>query len=202
MNDIILVDENDREIGTGEKMQVHRDGKLHRCFSIFVFNSKDELMLQKRADEKYHSPGLWTNTCCSHPAPSEETVDVAHRRLKEEMGLDTELKETFSFTYKANLGKLTEYEYDHVFVGRYDKEPELNPEEASDWKWTNWKELIEDIKNSPEKYSSLSLTRLKRSILPSFVIIPTALLFVLIFLILLILSAFSLTERKIDRQQL
>lgn len=153
MNDIILVDENDREIGTGEKMQVHQDGKLHRCFSIFVFNSKNELMLQKRADEKYHSPSLWTNTCCSHPAPGEETLDGAHRRLKEEMGFDTSLKEAFVFTYKANLGELTEHEYDHVFVGRYNKEPELNPEEASEWKWISWKELVENIKNCPKEYT-------------------------------------------------
>jgi isopentenyl-diphosphate delta-isomerase len=151
---IILVDKNDEEIGTEEKLKAHIAGKLHRAFSIFVFNSKDELLLQQRAIKKYHSGGLWSNTCCSHPRPGEQLEKAVHRRLKEEMGFDCELKEIFSFTYEAKLDKgLRENEYDHVFVGKFDGEPEINPEEVDDWKWMGLQELKNDMQKNPAIYT-------------------------------------------------
>lgn len=151
--EIILVDEKDNEVGTGEKMQVHQAGLLHRCFSIFIFNSKGELLLQKRAKSKYHSGGLWSNTCCSHPRPNQNLKEEAKRRLKEEMGIDCDLKEIFSFIYKAKLGNLIEYEFDHVFFGKFDGNPKPNKREVEDWKWINPKELKKDIKENPQKYT-------------------------------------------------
>ncbi len=163
---VVLVDENDNEIGTEEKIRAHENGgKLHRAFSIFIFNSKGEMLLQKRAKSKYHFSGLWTNTCCSHPRPEEATEEAAHRRLKEEMGFDTELKEVFTFTYKAESESgLTEHELDHVFVGRFDGEPKPNPEEADDCKWVNVEGLQQDIKENPNKYSPWFKTALERVI--------------------------------------
>ena len=118
---IILVNNADEAIGTMEKMEAHRKGVLHRAFSVFIFNSKNEMLLQQRADDKYHSAGLWTNACCSHPAPGEETKKAASRRLEEEMGFSVPLEEIFSFTYRSSFPNgLTEHEYDHVFAGRYD----------------------------------------------------------------------------------
>ncbi|MEM5812433.1 MAG: isopentenyl-diphosphate Delta-isomerase [Candidatus Aenigmatarchaeota archaeon] len=154
MEKIILVDKNDRETGTGEKMEVHRSGKLHRAFSIFIFNSRGQLLLQKRSREKYHSGGLWTNTCCSHPRAGEKLDEAVHRRLKEEMGFDVPLKEIFSFVYKVKFGNgLYENEYDHVFVGRFDGEPKPNPKEAESWKWVSLQALKNDIEKNPEKYT-------------------------------------------------
>ncbi len=153
MEEIILVDENDNEVGFGEKMAVHKEGKLHRAFSIFVFNSKGQLLLQKRAKSKYHSGGLWTNTCCSHPRKGEKLLDAAHRRLKEEMGFDCELKELFGFVYKAKLGDLYEHEYDHVLIGKYDGEVKPNPEEVEDFKWVDVEEIKNDIKQNPDDYT-------------------------------------------------
>ncbi|MCA6503311.1 MAG: isopentenyl-diphosphate Delta-isomerase [Pseudanabaena sp.] len=151
---IILVDTSDRQIGTAEKLQAHRDGLLHRAFSIFVLNSQDQLLLQKRAKHKYHSGGLWTNTCCSHPRDEEPNLIAAHRRLQEEMGFDCELQELFSFVYRAELDhNLIEYEFDHVFVGYSDREPVLNPEEAEDWKWIDLAVLQADIRKHPETYT-------------------------------------------------
>ncbi len=151
---VILVDTSDRQIGVAEKLQAHRDGLLHRAFSIFVINSQGQLLLQKRAKHKYHSGGLWTNTCCSHPRPDEPTDVAAHRRLLEEMGFDCELREIFSFVYQAVLDNdLTEYEFDRVFVGYSDREPILNPEEAEDWKWIDLKVLQADIRQHPESYT-------------------------------------------------
>ena len=153
-NEIILVDEKDNEIGTGEKMTVHKEGKLHRAFSVFIFNSKNELMLQKRAKDKYHSPGLWTNTCCSHPKPGEKTIDAAGRRLKEEMGFNCDLQEAFSFIYKAKFGNgLSEHEYDHVFIGKFDGNPKPDKNEAGDWKWISILELENDMKRNPDNYT-------------------------------------------------
>jgi len=164
MEKIILVDKDDRQVGTGEKMAVHREGKLHRAFSIFVFNSKGELMLQRRAKSKYHSGGLWTNTVCSHPREGEGLEEAAHRRLKEEMGFDCPLEEAFSFIYRvAFKNGLTENELDHVFVGRYDGEPVPDPQEADGWKWIPLEELKKDIVKNPEKYTywlRLALDRL------------------------------------------
>lgn len=151
---VVLVDRSDRQIGVAEKLQAHRDGLLHRAFSIFVLNPQGQLLLQKRAIHKYHSGGLWTNTCCSHPRPDEPTDRSVHRRLQEEMGFDCELHEVFSFIYRAKLDRgLTEHEFDRVFVGYSDRKPILNPEEAEDWKWIDLKILQADIKNHPESYT-------------------------------------------------
>ncbi|GBE16430.1 isopentenyl-diphosphate Delta-isomerase [bacterium BMS3Abin15] len=151
---VILVDKNNKEIGFEEKMKAHIECKLHRAFSIFVFNSKKELLLQRRAKSKYHCGGLWTNTCCSHPRPNEPLHKAVYRRLKEEMGFNCSLKEVCSFMYKAVLGKkLYEYEYDHVFIGKYEGDPNLNPEEADEWKWVSIDELKRDIIKNAEKYT-------------------------------------------------
>ena len=151
---VILVDHNGRDIGTAEKIQAHRDGKLHRAFSIFVFNASDEVLLQKRAETKYHSGGLWTNTCCSHPRPGENHHHAAKRRLYEEMGFDCELLELFSFTYHVKLNDdLFEHELDRVFVGRYDGQPTPNPEEVEDWKWMRTGILKQDIQANPQNYT-------------------------------------------------
>lgn len=149
-----MVDENDTEVGTAEKMEAHRGGKLHRSFSIFVLNSRGELLLQQRAKTKYHSGGLWSNTCCSHPRPGEGAADAAHRRLREEMGFDTELREAFTFVYEAQLdNELCEHEFDHVFIGTFDGEPKPNPEEVGDWKFVDVGELQRDIKEHPDTYT-------------------------------------------------
>jgi isopentenyl-diphosphate delta-isomerase len=121
MEKVVLVNEHDVEIGLMEKMEAHEKALLHRAFSVFIFNKKGELLLQQRALRKYHSGGLWTNTCCSHPRPNEKTIAAAHRRLHEEMGFDTELTKAFDFTYKAEFNNgLTEHEFDHVFIGTFD----------------------------------------------------------------------------------
>lgn len=154
MEKIILVDRNDREIGTGEKLDVHRAGRLHRAFSIFAFNSKGELLIQKRAKGKYHSGGLWTNTCCSHPRAGERLEDAVHRRLKHEMGFDCPLKEAFSFIYKVKFDNgLYEHELDHVFIGKFEGKPKPNPEEADEWKWVPMDELKKDVKKNPSNYT-------------------------------------------------
>jgi len=151
---ILTVDENDNVIGKEEKVKTHQEGKLHRAFSIFVFNSKGELLLQKRAKTKYHSGGLWTNTCCSHQRPEETLEKSVHRRLKEEMGFDCALKEIFSFTYKVKFGNdLFENEYDHAFIGNFDGEPIPNPEEVDEWKWVDLEELKNDIQKNPDNYT-------------------------------------------------
>ena len=150
---IILVDENDNKIGIGEKLKVHQDGKLHRAFSILVFNSKKELLIQQRAATKYHSANLWSNTCCSHPKPNETLKKAVKRRLKEEMRIKSDLNEIFSFIYKVNLGNLIEHEFNHVFIGRFEGNPRPNKEEVKDWKWVNLKELQKDLKKNPEKYA-------------------------------------------------
>jgi len=152
--EIILVDRKDEAMGKGEKMWVHKKGKLHRAFSIFLFNSKGEMLLQQRAKSKYHSGGLWTNACCSHPRAGQKLTEEAGKRLKEEMGIRCPLKEVFSFIYKAKLGDLIEYEFDHVFMGRYEGKPRINKEEADAYKWIRPKELIKDVKRNPKKYTA------------------------------------------------
>jgi len=151
---IILVDKKDREIGSEFKLKAHQEGKLHRAFSIFVFNSKGELLLQRRAFKKYHSGGLWTNSCCSHPKLNEETLSAAHRRLTEELGFDCKLSELFSFIYKAKMDKgLIENEFDHVFVGEYAGEPKINKDEVEETKWVSYNFLIKDISKNPQNYT-------------------------------------------------
>lgn len=150
---VVLLDKGLKEAGEEEKLKAHREGKLHRAFSIFVFSSKGELMLHRRAGGKYHSGGLWTNTCCSHPRPGEKLEEAVHRRLKFEMGFDCPLKEIFSFTYKVKLGGLFEHEHDHVFVGTFNGEPRPNPEEADAWKWISMEELKKDVEENPDKYT-------------------------------------------------
>ena len=151
---VILVDERNNEIGVAEKMTAHISGKMHRALSVFVFDASGRLLLQKRAALKYHSGGLWSNTCCSHSRPGESTASAARRRLQEEMGIDCELTEVFSFIYRAVFPNgLIEHEYDQVFFGRYDDEPRPNPEEVEDWKWVNLAQLEADIKKHPDSYS-------------------------------------------------
>lgn len=151
---VILVDEFDNELGTMEKMEAHIEAVLHRAFSVFIFNEKNELMLQQRALSKYHSPGLWTNTCCSHPREGETTQDAAHRRMMEEMGFDCDFEEAFSFTYLADVGGgLIEHEYDHVFIGRGNQEPVINPEEVNDWTWKSMAAIRDEIASDPDRYT-------------------------------------------------
>lgn len=153
-NKVILVNKKDQEIGTEFKMKAHKEGKLHRAFSIFVFNSQGDLLLQKRSSKKYHSGGLWSNTCCSHPGPGEIILSAAHKRLKEEMGFDCDLTGEFSFIYRIKLNKgITEYEFDHVLVGRFDGEPKINTKEVEDFKWVDIKFLAHDIKQNHDNYT-------------------------------------------------
>lgn len=155
MERVILVDKKDNEIGREEKIKAHREGKLHRSFSIFLFNRRGELLIQKRATSKYHSPGLWSNTCCSHPGPGRKLEDEAKRRLKEEMGIvESDLKEVFSFTYNLKVGDLIEHEFDHIFWGKYEGNPKPDPAEVESWKWVNLRELKKDIKEKPGKYTA------------------------------------------------
>ncbi len=155
MEEIVLVDEKDNETGSMEKLKAHENGgTLHRAFSIFVFNNRGEMLIQKRAAGKYHCAGLWTNTCCSHQNPGETLEDAAHRKLKQEMGFDTELREILKFIYKAEFDNgLTEHELDHVFIGIHDSEVSPAPEEAEDYKWADVKQLREDVSRNPEKYT-------------------------------------------------
>jgi len=154
MEEVILVDKNNNVIGFMEKMEAHKKGLLHRAFSIFLFNSKHQLLLQRRALNKYHSAGLWTNTCCSHPRKDESFVVAANRRLKEEMGLTCKLNYAFEFIYKAKLDRnLTEHELDHVFLGKSDKAPVINKEEAMNFKYISLEKLKIEIQNNPESYT-------------------------------------------------
>lgn len=154
MDDILLVDENNNPVGAGEKMDVHRRGILHRCFSILVYNSKKEMLIHRRASVKYHCPGLWTNACCSHPAPGVHLLAAAKRRLKEEMGISVPIKETgVEFIYKAKVGDLIEYEYDHLLYGQFDGQPAPDPEEADAFKWMAFADIRNDMKKNPEAYT-------------------------------------------------
>ncbi len=155
MEYVVLVDEADNAIGEMEKLQAHLNGGTrHRAISVFVYNSNGQLLLQKRAAEKYHSANLWTNTCCGHPRPGETTEAAAARRLKEEMGLSAILRPVFTFEYKAELnGGLTEYEIDHVYVGETDEMPTLNREEASEYRYIDHAQLEKELRVSPELYT-------------------------------------------------
>ena len=152
---VVLVDTEDNPIGTMPKMEAHEKAMLHRAFSVFVLNDKNELMLQQRALHKYHSPGLWTNTCCSHQRQGESNIDAGRRRLQEEMGFQVDLKETVSFIYKAPFDNgLTEHEYDHVLVGYSNEAPSINPDEVASWKWMDVAAVKEDIDKQPELYTA------------------------------------------------
>lgn len=154
MDEVILVDEWDNPIGTLEKIKAHETGQLHRAFSIFIFNSKGDMLIQQRADKKYHSGGLWSNACCSHPRPNEDTIHAAHRRLQEELGIAIPLRFLLSFKYKTTFENgLIEHELDHVFVGQSDTAPKLNLEEASDYRYTSPIQLRDDIDKNPGHYT-------------------------------------------------
>lgn len=154
LEQVILVDEQDNPIGLMEKIEAHEKALLHRAFSVFVFNSKGELMLQQRAAEKYHSPLLWTNTCCSHQRDGETSLEAGKRRLQEEMGFVCELEEVFWFIYKAPFDNgLTEHELDHVMVGKFEGEPEINKEEVEAYKWMPLEDVKNDIEKQPEIYT-------------------------------------------------
>ena len=151
---VVLVDRNDNPIGTMPKLEAHEKGVLHRAFSVFILNQKGQLMLQRRALDKYHSPGLWANTCCSHPRESEDNIEAGIRRLKEEMGFKTSLNHMFSFIYKTKFDNgLTEYEYDHVLLGYYNKTPFINTSEVAEWKWMPLDKIIAEMKNKPEDFT-------------------------------------------------
>ncbi|CAA0188157.1 isopentenyl-diphosphate Delta-isomerase [Tenacibaculum maritimum] len=151
---VILVDEYDNQLGLMPKMEAHEKALLHRAFSVFVFNDKKELLLQQRAADKYHSPLLWTNTCCSHQRNGENSLEAGRRRLQEEMGFTCELEEVFWFIYKAPFDNgLTEHELDHVMIGKYNDKPIINKEEVAAYKWMRLEEVKEDIKRKPAIYT-------------------------------------------------
>ena len=152
---VILVDENDDMVGTMGKMEAHKQGLLHRAFSIFIFNSKGEMLLQQRAITKYHSGGLWTNACCSHPMPGEKTQVAAQRRLMEELGFETPIEKIFDFTYKAEFDNgLTEHEFDHVFAGEYEGELEINPDEVNDFVYKEVSAIKNEMQTEPQKFTA------------------------------------------------
>ena len=151
---VILVDTNDQAIGLMPKMEAHEKVVLHRAFSVFILNDKNQLMLQQRALHKYHSPGLWTNTCCSHQRDGEDNISAGKRRLQEEMGFETELSEVTSFIYKAPFDNgLTEHELDHIMIGHHNDAPDVNPEEVANWKWMAVDAVRDDIQKHPEYYT-------------------------------------------------
>lgn len=152
--EVILVDKNDRQIGTAGKMEAHHKGLLHRAVSVFIVNSRGEWILQKRAHDKYHSNGLWTNTCCTHPNPGETVEDSAQRRLMEEMGIKCDLTKLFTFIYREKLDReLTEHELDHVFLGITDNLPVINTQEVEEWEAVSYNDLHDDIRKNPSDYT-------------------------------------------------
>ena len=152
---VVLVDENDKEVGVANKSEAHQKGLLHRAFSIFIFNRKGEMLLQQRAFNKYHSGGLWSNACCSHPQPHEETLGAANQRLKEELGIETNLERLFGFIYKTKFTNgLTEYEYDHVFVGEFEGGISIDKTEINDHCFQRMPELEISVNEHPEKFTA------------------------------------------------
>ncbi|MBO6574355.1 MAG: isopentenyl-diphosphate Delta-isomerase [Rhodothermales bacterium] len=152
---VVLVDPEDRPLGEMEKMEAHRRGVLHRAFSVFVFNRNGELLLQRRALDKYHSRGLWSNTCCSHPRPGETVEEAAVRRLREEMGMRCELEKSFTFVYRSTLDRgLIEHEYDHVLVGWCDTQPKINPHEVAEWRYASPAVIRQELIENAGDYTS------------------------------------------------
>jgi isopentenyl-diphosphate Delta-isomerase len=153
---VIVVDQHDRQVGTEPKLRAHVKGKLHRAVSVFVFDSSGEkLLLQRRAAHKYHSGGLWSNTCCSHPRPGESTIDAAHRRLREEVGFDCPLEFALTFRYRAEVAPaLLENEIDHVFIGRADVTPAPDPAEVAALRWSALHDVVHDLGVNPQRYSA------------------------------------------------
>ena len=168
MNEVILVDINDTPVGSMDKIEAHRKALLHRAFSVFIFNSKGEMLLQQRADKKYHSGGLWTNACCSHPAPGEDTLSAASRRLKEELGFTTPLVKAFTFSYRTDFENgLTENEFDHVFTGVYDGRIVADRDEVKSYRYLPLEEIEKSITDEPGKFTSwfvIAFPRIKRFI--------------------------------------
>src|SRR5687767_5433923 len=168
MNEVILVDKNDTPVGSMDKIEAHKKALLHRAFSVFIFNSKGEMLLQQRADTKYHSAGLWTNACCSHPAPGEDTSTAASRRLKEELGFTTPLTKAFTFSYRTDFENgLTENEFDHVFTGVYDGRIVADRDEVKDYQYMPMDEIERSVTDSPGKFTSwfiIAFPRIKRFI--------------------------------------
>jgi isopentenyl-diphosphate Delta-isomerase len=164
---VILVDRQDRPIGDAEKMDAHRRGLLHRAVSVFVFDSDGRMLLQRRSDAKYHSGGLWSNTCCTHPRPGERSEDAAIRRLREEMGFTCPVRLRFETIYRAEVSDgLIEHEYDHIFIGRFDGEPEPNEAEVVEYRWVESADVAEELDEAPERYTPwfrLLFSRIYRS---------------------------------------
>ncbi|HWB26119.1 MAG TPA: isopentenyl-diphosphate Delta-isomerase [Chitinophagaceae bacterium] len=155
MEEVILVNEQDEQSGTIEKLEAHTKALLHRAFSVFIFNNRGDMLLQQRAETKYHSAGLWSNACCSHPRPGEDTLPAAQRRLKEELGFETDLYKIFHFTYKTTFSNgLTEYEFDHVFAGRYEGDITPDTLEVSSYTFKSMREIEENLQFSPQKYTA------------------------------------------------
>lgn len=153
-NSVVLIDQNDHALGVMDKLQAHEEGKLHRAFSIFIFNDAGDLLLQQRADHKYHGAGLWTNTCCSHPQWGEDVRSSALERLQYEMGMTCDLEFVYSFIYRAEVeNNLTEYELDHVFVGYSNQDPVINTDEVKDFRWCGVDEVLADIRTHPSDYT-------------------------------------------------
>jgi len=151
---VVLVDSNDVETGTADKLDVHRTGLLHRAFSVFVMNARGEMLLQRRALDKYHTGGLWSNTSCGHPRPGEHVATAASRRLGEEMGFTCVLERRYGFVYAAELGGgLREHEYDHVFVGDYDLDPDPAESEVAGWRWERPEQILAEIERSPDSWT-------------------------------------------------
>lgn len=151
---VVLVDAQDRQVGTMEKMEAHEKGVLHRAFSVFLFDNAGQLIIQQRAWTKYHSPGLWANTCCSHPRENEPIIEAGKRRLKEEMGMDADLRPLFSFIYKADMGNgLIEHELDHVLVGYANTEPHINLQEVASYRAMRLEDIQMDLQRRPERYT-------------------------------------------------
>jgi isopentenyl-diphosphate delta-isomerase len=151
---IVLVNENDENIGSIGKLEAHQKGLLHRAFSIIVWNNQNQILIHQRAFGKYHSEGLWTNTCCSHPKMGETVIEAAHRRLKEEMGFDCQLEQKFHFIYKVKLeNQLIENELDHVLIGEFNENPSPNPDEVHDYRWISLPELKKEIDEKPTTFT-------------------------------------------------